>query len=172
MNPPRRRFGLGLLAIVLSGRLANAFAQQSTVPGSTSPSGAEPQRVVSAAGTVQRFTRSATGDVDGFVLEDGTTVHFPAYLSRQVTALVAQNAQVRVTGLMPEVAGARATRLLEARTITDVASNRTVTVTGSGSTQPGATVTGDDAGGAAGAGAGGAAGGAGAAGGGAAGTGR
>jgi hypothetical protein len=143
MNALRRRFALGMLATILPASLPQAWAQQSTGAGAASPSGAEPQRVVTATGTVQRFTKSATGAPDGFVLEDGTMVHFPAYLSQQVTALIAPNAQVRVTGVMPEVAGTNAPRLLEARTITDLSSNRTVTVTGSAGTQPGATVSGD-----------------------------
>jgi hypothetical protein len=133
---------------------------------------------VTATGVVQRYTTSATGAVDGFVLDDGTTVHFPGYLGPKVSALLGENAQVRVNGLL--VSGTRpgATSLLEARTITDLKSKRTLTVTGSGAALPGSTTTDDGAGdtatgaggagGGAAGGAGGAAGGAGGAGGGAA----
>jgi hypothetical protein len=123
-----------------------------------SDAGTARQEPVTATGTVRSFTYAATGAADGFVLSDGTAVHFPAYLGQQVTAFVAHDARVRVTGLLVAGTDRDAARLLEARTITDLRSNRTLTVTGSGSTQPGGTLSGEDAEGGAAGGAGGAAG--------------
>jgi hypothetical protein len=135
----------GLLAALLFACLGGVLAQQPTAPGAPDPDalGTEPRQSVTATGRVQQFTHSATGAVDGFVLDTGTVVHFPGYLSRQVTGLVSQNARVRVTGIMVSGTDPGAARLLEARTITELDRKVTLTVTGSGVNQPGSTVSGD-----------------------------
>ena len=149
MMHARRRFCVAL-AMCWVGTQA-ASAQQPASPPAPGIA-TEPQKSITVTGSVRHFTHAATGDVDGFVLDDGTTIHFPAYLSRQVTALVSEKARVRVAGLLLAGSDADAARLLEARTITDLRSNRTLTVTGTGSAQPGSAVSGDDAAGAAGTG--------------------
>jgi hypothetical protein len=160
----RRPISFALLAAACAASPGVALAQQETPARPTDPRGigTAQQEPVTATGTVRAFTHAATGAADGFVLSDGTAVHFPAYLGAKVLALVAQNARVRVTGLLVEGTDPDAARLIEARTITDLRSNRTLTVTGTGATQPGSTLSGDEAqGGAAGAGGGAAGGGAG-----------
>jgi hypothetical protein len=132
--------------------IGGAFAQARTAPSAADPGtlGTRPEHGVTASGIVQRFTRSPTGAVDGFVLDSGMMVHFPGYLSRQVTGLVAENARVRVNGILVTGTDPGAVQLLEARTITELDRNVTLTVTGTGASQPGSTVSGDEAGGTAG----------------------
>ena len=146
MDPsPCRLCGL-LLAAALCTVSARLPAQQPATARAPSTDGTEVQQPMTAAGVVQRFTHSATGAADGFLLDDGTAVHFPAYLAAQVARLIAPNANVRVTGLMVEGTDRGATRVLEARTITDVASNRTLTVAATGENLPGSTDSSGDAG--------------------------
>jgi len=165
MRRLQRCFSIAMLTAACCAAMP-AYAQQSTRPGTAGAQGigTEPQRSLTVSGTVRSFTHSATGATDGFVLDNGTVIHFPAYLGRQVTALIDENAQVRVSGILVSGTDRDAARLVEARSITDVASNKTLTVTGSGTSQPGSTLSGEEdaatggAGGAAGPGGGGAAG--------------
>ena len=50
-------------------------------------------------GTVRFFTLTPRGDVDGFVLADGTEVHLPPHLSAQLAAAVKVGDAVTVRGL-------------------------------------------------------------------------
>jgi hypothetical protein len=76
----------------------DALAQQSVQQKVRSPELEMPQRQT-ATGVVKSFTRAPTGEVDGFELEDGTTVHYPPSLQKQVAATITKNSPVRVTGL-------------------------------------------------------------------------
>jgi hypothetical protein len=129
MNPIRRGLPgrLSLPVLLVCAAAGGAFAQQGGNAVTSSPGGlgTDPERFASASGMVQQFTRAPTGAVDGFVLDEGTTVHFPSYLARQVTDLVKEGSSVRVDGLLvsgTRQGGARqgGTQLLEARTISEL----------------------------------------------------
>jgi hypothetical protein len=51
-------------------------------------------------GTVREFTNAPRGEVDGFVLDDGTVVHWPPHLQDRFTAIVAKGDRVKATGWM------------------------------------------------------------------------
>lgn len=97
------------------------------------------------AGRIVQFTHAATGEVDGFVLDQGTTVHFPTYLSRRISEALGNARDVEVTGLLVHGTERDATTILEAETIVDRANRRTITVTGTLSAQPGSVTGTDDA---------------------------
>jgi len=100
-------------------------------------------------GVVKSFTRAPTGEVDGFELDDGTTVHYPPSLQPAITAAVLKNNRVRVTGLVgPGLGtGTKPAKLLEAQTITNLTTNQTLELEkllldaprATGPTQPAAT---------------------------------
>jgi hypothetical protein len=52
----------------------------------------------SVNGTIQNYTRTPNGDVDGFTLDSGQQVHFPADLSAKVSEQFPPNMPVQVTG--------------------------------------------------------------------------
>jgi hypothetical protein len=93
------------------------------------PPAIEEPAMQTVTGSVTKFTQSPTGETDGFEVDGGrTTVHFPPYLGNQVTAAVAKNNQVRVTGLAGAPVGTPPLILLEAQTITNLTTNRTLDV--------------------------------------------
>jgi len=72
-------------------------------------------------GTVQRFTLTPRGDLDGFVLADGTDVHLPPHLSAQLAAAVRPGDSVSVRGYRSATVP-----LVVAAAVTDPATNQTV----------------------------------------------
>jgi hypothetical protein len=79
------------------------------------------QQLPETRGTVQRFTLTPRGDLDGFVLADGTDVHFPPHLSAQLAAAVRPGDVVSVRGYRsPSVP------LVVAAAVTVSATNQTV----------------------------------------------
>lgn len=69
-------------------------------------------------GTVQRFTLTPRGELDGFVLTDGTDVDLPPHLSNQLAGAVRAGDAVRVLGYRsPSVP------LVVATSVTDFATN-------------------------------------------------
>jgi hypothetical protein len=56
------------------------------------------QQLPETRGTVQRFTLTPRGDLDGFLLADGTDVHLPPHLSVQLAAAVRPGDPVSVRG--------------------------------------------------------------------------
>jgi len=88
-------------------------------------------------GAIARFTRAPTGEIDGFVLERGLMVHFPAYLASKVSALLGEAREVEVRGIVARGTDPDGTSVLEARTITNPASGRTLTVTAAAGGIPG-----------------------------------
>jgi len=76
-------------------------------------------------GTVKFFTMTPRGDVDGFVLADGTQVHVPPHLSTQLVAAVRLGDTVTVRGLR-----AAAVPMVDAMSVTGEASGQTVVDTG------------------------------------------
>lgn len=131
--------------------ISTVHAQERPAPRNAPPQPPQttPQEIGAAAptstrtGRIVQFTHAATGEVDGFILDQGTTVHFPTYLSRRISEALGTARDVEVTGLLVHGTERDAAIILEAQTITDRATRRTITVTGTLSAQPGS-VTGPD----------------------------
>jgi hypothetical protein len=51
-------------------------------------------------GNVESFTTAPRGEVDGAVLSDGTTIHWPPHLGDRITGIIAKGDQVRASGWM------------------------------------------------------------------------
>ncbi len=85
----------------------------------------DPAQLPATRGTVRFFTLTPRGDVDGFLLADGTQVHVPPHLSTQLVAAVRLGDAVTVRGLR-----AAAVPLVAAMAVTNDASNQTVVDTG------------------------------------------
>jgi hypothetical protein len=117
---------LALASIVLANP-SLGIAQQDP-PRPRSPTALDTPMSQTLTGKVARFTRAPTGEIDGFELDSGAIVHYPPFLSDEITSLVAIDHQVRVTGVGGggPGTGANAVNVLEARTITNVTTNRTV----------------------------------------------
>ncbi len=85
----------------------------------------DPNQLPATRGTVKYFTMTPRGDVDGFLLADGTQVHVPPHLSTQLVAAVKLGDAVTVHGLH-----AVAVPMVAAMSVTDDASQQTVVDTG------------------------------------------
>jgi len=81
----------------------------------------DPSQLPAIRGTLKYFTLTPRGDVDGFVLADGTQVHVPPHLSTQLVAAVRLGDAVTVHGLR-----AAALPMVAAMSVTDDASGQTV----------------------------------------------
>ena len=62
------------------------------------PSGSVPSDLATVRGKIDRFTLSAEGQPDGFILADGTEVHVHAYLAPKLQATVRRGEPVTVRG--------------------------------------------------------------------------
>jgi hypothetical protein len=72
-------------------------------------------------GTVKQYTLTPRGDVDGVILTDGTEVKLPPHLSAQTVFAIRPGDEVSVRGLR-----ARAIPLVDAASITNVATGKSV----------------------------------------------
>jgi hypothetical protein len=79
------------------------------------------QQLVETRGIVQRFTLTPRGDLDGFLLADGTDVHLPPHLSTQLATAVRPGDAVSVRGYRSATVP-----LVIAAAVTDAATNRIV----------------------------------------------
>jgi hypothetical protein len=79
------------------------------------------QQLPETRGTVQRFTLTPRGELDGFLLTDGTEVHLPPHLSDQLATAVRPGDPVSVRGYRSPAAP-----LIVATTVTDTSTNQTV----------------------------------------------
>jgi len=79
-----------------------------------------------ATGVIQRFTAAPRGEVDGAELSDGTLVHWPPHMGEAIAAIVARGDRVEVVG-RSEISPDDVAQL-EAASIRNLGSNRTVTV--------------------------------------------
>jgi hypothetical protein len=98
-----------------------ALAQADPTPAPTY----DPAQLPVIKGKVAQYTLTPRGDVDGFLLEDGTQVHVWPYLSSQLVFAVRPGDQVTIHGLR-----ARAIPMVAAMSVTNDASG--ITVTGNG----------------------------------------
>src|SRR5882724_12189099 len=72
-------------------------------------------------GTVRQYTLTPRGDVDGLILSDGTEVKLPPHLTGQVVYAIRPGDQISIRGLR-----ARAIPLIDAASITNVSTGKTV----------------------------------------------
>jgi hypothetical protein len=79
------------------------------------------QQLPETRGTLLRFTLTARGDLDGFLLADGTQVHLPPHLSALLAVVVRPGDQVAVRGYRSPTAP-----LVLAAAVTDSTTNQTV----------------------------------------------
>jgi hypothetical protein len=83
----------------------------------------DPQQLPAINGTVNRYTLTPRGDVDGLILADGTEVHFPPHLSTQLVYAIKPGDAVTVRGLkamtIPLVAAVSITNDRSGQTVTD-----------------------------------------------------
>jgi hypothetical protein len=79
------------------------------------------QQLPAEHGQVQQFTLTPRGDIDGLILTDGTEVKTPPHLSTQIAFSVKPGDTVTIHGLR-----AAALPLVEAVSITDEATDRTI----------------------------------------------
>jgi hypothetical protein len=126
-----------LLAITASGlaltaasplALAQGVPPPPPVPPTTDAAPAavfDPQQFPAVRGEIERLTLTARGDIDGFILKDGTEVKTAPALSTQIAYAIKRGDRVTVHGLK-----AAALPLVSAVSITDEATHRTVTDSG------------------------------------------
>jgi len=115
MPTKRIRFLLGtLLATTMIGAGAATYAQNMGPMW-------DPAQLPETRGTVKQYTLTPRGDVDGLILNDGTEVKVPPHLTGQIVFAVRPNDEVSIRGLR-----ARAIRLIDAASITNVATGKTV----------------------------------------------
>jgi hypothetical protein len=133
MNQTLRRLffgGAALVSCAITG-LATAQPMSRQPPAGTAAAQAPPsppgpatydvQQLPETRGTVQRFTLTPRGDLDGFVLTDGTDVHLAPHLSAQLAAAVRPGDSVSVRGYRSVTVP-----LVVAAAVTDAATNETI----------------------------------------------
>lgn len=81
----------------------------------------DPAQLPESRGTVKQYTLAPRGEVDGLILNDGTEVHFPKHLSTQVVFAIRPGDDVSIRGLK-----ARGLPLVDAASITNVNTGKTV----------------------------------------------
>lgn len=108
------------------GKLTLEGPSPAHVPPPMPPQFAQPPAAQSATGVIRDFTYAPRGEVDGFVLDNGTLIHSPPHLGTQVVAIATPGSQVRVDGW--NVSGPAGDARLEARVITNLANNQTLDV--------------------------------------------
>jgi len=103
-----------LLATTAIGSGAAAYSQSRDAMWDSS-------QLPESRGTVKQYTLTPRGDVDGVLLTDGTEVKLPPHLSAQTVFAIRPGDQVSVRGLR-----ARALPLIDAASITNVATGKSV----------------------------------------------
>ncbi|OAF14310.1 hypothetical protein AYJ54_42600 [Bradyrhizobium centrolobii] len=85
----------------------------------------DPSQLPESRGIVKQYTLTPRGDIDGIILTDGTEVKLPPHLTAQTVFSIRPGDQVSVRGLR-----ARAVALVDAASITNVATGRSVVDSG------------------------------------------
>ena len=121
----------GLLAVCAAALLAGAATAQ-TPPNPAPPPAQygrapvyDPGQLPAFNGRLQQFTLTPRGDIDGFILTDGTEVKTPPHLSTQIAVTLRNGDAVTIRGLR-----AAAIPLIEATSVTNDATGQTVVDTG------------------------------------------
>lgn len=113
-----------LLATTTVGLLAGgAMAQMPAQPLAAAKPMFDVAQLPATKGVVKYFTMTPRGDIDGFVMADGTQVHLPPHLSGQLVAAVKPGDAVTVRGLraaaIPLVAAMAVTGDVNGQTVVD-----------------------------------------------------
>ena len=74
----------------------------------------DPDYLPETSGTVSRFLVNPHGDIDGMIFKNGTEVHFPPHLSRQIAKSVSIGDKIKVRGVKPRDANVIAGAALDA----------------------------------------------------------
>jgi hypothetical protein len=109
----RTRYVL-LAATLVAGSVGAALAQNASTY--------DPAQLPAIKGKVAEYSLTPRGDVDGLLLGDGTEVHLPPHLGTQLVFAVRPGDDVTIRGLR-----ARAIPLVEATSVTNDATGKTVT---------------------------------------------
>src|SRR5262249_52523026 len=75
-------------------------------------------------GTVERFTTAPKGEIDGFLMDDGTWGHWPPHLEGQAKGVFGKGDRVRVTGWWE--AGKKGESKLEAQPAVNLRTDKSV----------------------------------------------
>ena len=118
------RLKLSFLTATVLASVAGIAAAQ-TPAAAPKSSTYDPAQLPETKGKLAQFTLTPRGDVDGFLLADGTEVHLPPHLSTQLVYAVKPGDAVTIHGLK-----ARNVAMIAGVSVTNDASN--VTVTGMG----------------------------------------
>jgi hypothetical protein len=113
---------LSVLALAIGSEVALAQAPPPPPAPGLSTAVYDPQQFPALRGEVQQFTLTGRGDIDGFILKDGTEVKTPPGLSTQLAFVVKPGSHVTIHGLR-----AAALPLVRAVSVTEDATRRTVT---------------------------------------------
>jgi hypothetical protein len=121
-------FKKGVLALCTASLLASAAFAQTPAPNADAPATApgsapvyDPGQLPAFKGSVEQFTLTPRGDIDGFILADGTEVKTPPHLSTEIAATLRKGDAVTIHGLK-----AAAMPLIQATSVTNDASGQTV----------------------------------------------
>jgi hypothetical protein len=106
-----------LAALLVAGAAIGAGAAYSQTPAAMWDTSQLPE----TRGTVKQYTLTPRGDVDGLILNDGTEVKLPPHLTAQVVFAIHPGDEVSIRGLR-----ARAIALVDASSVTNIASGRSV----------------------------------------------
>jgi hypothetical protein len=114
---------LSLCAALLLAGTAHAQPIPPAPPADAAPGDPvyNPDQLPSFSGKVQQFTLTPRGDIDGFILADGTEVKTPPHLSTQIAATLRSGDAVTIHGLR-----AAAIPLIEATSVKNDATGQTV----------------------------------------------
>src|SRR5262245_35265853 len=119
-GPRRRRMKQIRSALLAASLLAGA----GTALGQSAPV-YDPAQLPEIRGKVAQYTLTPRGDVDGFLLADGTEVHVAPRLSTQLVFAVRPGDAVTIHGLR-----ARAVPMVAAASVSNDATGTTVTMSG------------------------------------------
>lgn len=122
---------MGTAAIALGCASGSASSSPEAPHGATAAGGG-----TSVMGTIQNYTQSSSGQMNGFVLASGQRVRIPESMGSQVSDRFPPNTSVQVTGHMTADPDGRT--VLEADKITAPSSNATLDLTAARAMPPGA----------------------------------
>src|ERR1700678_96868 len=117
--------GLTLMTLSTLSLAQGAPPPLSAAPPAPQAAVYDPQQLPAIRGELDRLTLTARGDIDGFILKDGTEVKTAPDLSTQIAFAIRPGDRVTVRGLK-----AAALPLVSAVSITDEITHRTVTDSG------------------------------------------
>jgi hypothetical protein len=131
MRIPLTSISAGGLTLMTLSTLS--LAQEAPPPPPTAPPAAvyDPQQFPAIRGELDRLTLTPRGEIDGFILKDGTEVKTAPDLSTQIAFAIKPGDRVTVHGLK-----AAALPLVSAVSVTDEATHRTVTDSGISAATP------------------------------------